>query len=98
MPMNALLMAAIIAVATDDFGERIVLTDDWTNACAPTEYVAYAVERGGRTTWGCWVAEDDFLHITWQFVGGRTSHHVFSLDQFERRRPLPAPRIIPGRS
>jgi len=55
--------AKIVAESLNQSGGKMVLT---TEKCTnSTGYVAYSVMENNPTLLGCWLNDDDFIHIRW---------------------------------
>jgi len=57
--------ALIIAEMFNNTGGKIVITDEACNL-GGTAKLAYATIPKGRTDLGCWVYDEEYIHIKWQ--------------------------------
>jgi hypothetical protein len=72
--------ADTVATATNASGGMIVLTN--TKCSNKTGMVAYTNDNVGRTTLGCWFAEDTFVFVAWSDGDVRTyPYGIFTIAQ-----------------
>jgi hypothetical protein len=69
--------ATTVATMQNEVGGMIVLTDV---KCKTQGLVAYTTNPSSSTGFGCWFADDNFVHVNWAAVGIRSyAYESFSL-------------------
>jgi len=69
--------ALIIAEMYNKANGKIVITDEVCNL-GGTAKLAYTTIPNGKTDLGCWVYDEDYIHIKWQ-EGNRLQSYPFEL-------------------
>lgn len=75
--MNALLLAIIVATASNEAGGKIALTD-LQGVCPENQFTVISFAPSGRTIEGCWVYTDGLVLVKWSDGELRT----FEADKF----------------
>lgn len=72
--LPALAQADVIMETANKGGGKIVLTDEY---CNDSRFrIAYTMTPETETVFGCWTADDSFIHIKWD--GGRLRSYDYS--------------------